>query len=208
MSIPDPAGLTHFKIDTGAMGREAGYAFWRQAHGVLFEANEDPPEIVADFVTDVTIYNAGPMLVGGGGISPQRFSRTAAIIARDGIDHYFLLMCRTGAFSGACDGVHIHIGPGDVCLFNFTSTADIGSQSTDCIALAMPRHLLGPMLSNPDGVSGTVLHRGQPLCDVTEQNIAKRLPAVQDRAADTVRIGQHRPQKVSRHGQGNTIRRL
>ena len=175
------------------MGREAGYMFWRQAHGVLFESNDDAPEVIADFETEVTIYNAGPMLIGGGRIDKQRYHRTPAIVARDGIDHYFLLMCKSGGFSGTCDGAPVMITPGDVCLFNFQSPADVWSECGDVMAMALPRAALAPFLGDPDGVSGTVLSGGTALCRILFDHItgmvanAPRLSLSLDDAAGLAR---------------------
>ena len=170
-----PTSLPNFTMSTSTMGREAGYMFWRQAHGVLFEPNDDPPEVIAGFETEVTIYNAGPMLIGGGLVAEQRFHRTPAIIARDGIDHYFLLISKSGGFEGLCDGIRISIPAGAACLFNFQSPADIWSSRGDCIAIALPRASLAPYLANPDSVSGTVLTSDAPLCGILCDHIGGML---------------------------------
>ncbi len=73
----------------------------------------------------------------------------------------------------------LDIGPGDICLFSFTSPADIWSLSGFSTALALTRALLAPLLAQPESVSGTVLRRGSPMGDILFGQVRSSLEAAE-----------------------------
>ena len=158
--------LPRLRIDSATLGRRLSYLLWRQTHGVLFEPNDDAPEIKANFETSMSMFNAGPMLFGQAQTMPQRYHRSPAKVARDGIDHYFLMLVTSGRFYGQHEGQPIEIASGDAVLFQLQCVADISAERSDCLGVALPAAILAPLLRDPDGVCGTVLKVGTPLCRV------------------------------------------
>ena len=158
--------LPRLRIDSATLGHRLSYLLWRQTHGVLFEPNDDPPEIKANFETSMSMFNAGPMLFGQAQTMPQRYHRSPAKVARDGVDHYFLMLVTSGRFEGLHEGQPIEIGSGDAVLFQLRCVADIFAESSACFGVALPASILAPLLRDPDGVCGTVLKVGTPLCRV------------------------------------------
>lgn len=158
--------LPRLRIDSATLGRRLSYLLWRQTHGVLFESNDDPPEFKANFETKMSMFNAGPMLFGRAQTMPQRYHRSPAKVARDGIDHYFLMLVTSGRFYGQHEGEPIEIGSGDAVLFRFKCVADVFAESSDCLGVALPAAIPAPLLRDPEGVCGTVLKVGTPLCRV------------------------------------------
>lgn len=152
-----------FQIDSDVLGSATAHMFWRQSHNALFEENHDPPEVAGQFRIKVTMYQAGPMMLGAGITSAQRFNRTPRIISAGGIDHYFLLLCRAGGYAGVCDGAPVSFGPGDTCLFNLSSPADVSAPDCDTLVLVLPRSLLAPLLATPDVRGGIVLRGDTPM---------------------------------------------
>jgi AraC-like DNA-binding protein len=165
MPSPNHSVLPHFHFVTTPEDRSASFSLWQQARAALFAPQEDDPDIIREFNIDVCIYNAGPMLLGGGELSAQRFYRTKDSIRRDGIDHFLLLLCKTISFSGTCDGQVINMQPGDIGLFSLNKPADTRSVSGQCLGVVLPRALLAPLLQNPEALNATVLPKGSVMCD-------------------------------------------
>ncbi|NJR20244.1 MAG: helix-turn-helix domain-containing protein [Hyphomonadaceae bacterium] len=161
--MSETAHLPLFQIDSDVLGTQTAYMFWRQSHSALFEDNNDPPEVAQRFSIKVAMYQAGPMMLGAGTTSAQRFNRTPQTILAGGIDHYFLLSCRSGGYSGVCDGLPVSFGPGDTCLFNLSSPADVSAPDCDTLVLVLPRSLLAPLLAVPDVRGGIVLRGDTPM---------------------------------------------
>jgi AraC-like DNA-binding protein len=158
--------LARFHFNTSLQGRTESYALWQQARNTLFGPHDTNTDTIDSFEIDFTVYNAGAVLIGGGHVSPQRFYRTRDNIRRDGLDHYLLILCRTSFFEGDCDGKHIHMVPGEIGLFSLTRPADTRATAGDFIGLTLPHSLLGPLLKDPEGVSGTVLGKNNPMRDI------------------------------------------
>ena len=72
----------------------------------------------------------------------------------------------SGRFEGLHEGQPIEIGSGDAVLFQLRCVADIFAESSACFGVALPASILAPLLRDPDGVCGTVLKVGTPLCRV------------------------------------------
>ena len=161
-----PSRLPRIRIDSATLGRKVCYMLWRQTHNVLFEPNDDSAEIKDNFEASLAMYNAGPMVFGWGKVMPQCYHRSARKIAKDGIDHYFLLLIKSGRFYGQTDGHDVELAPGGCALFSFASPSQTFSERSDLVALTLPRAILGPLLDDPDQVGGSVLSRDTPLCRV------------------------------------------
>jgi AraC-like DNA-binding protein len=170
--------LPRFHFNSAQQGRAQSYAFWQQARSTLFGPHDETTDTVDDFNIDLIIYNAGTVLIGGGSVSPQRFYRTRDNIRRDGLDHYLLILCKTNYFEGDCDGNHIQMGPGEIGLFSLTYPADTHSTAGECIGITLPRSMLAPLLKDPDGVSGAVLDKDNPMRDILFTHCVNMLEAI------------------------------
>ena len=174
-SLLGSSRLPRIRIDSATLGHRVCYMLWRQTHNVLFEDNNDSPEIKANFDASITMFNAGPMVFGAAQTMPQRYHRSASKIAKDGIDHYFLLLVKSGRFYGQCDGRAVELSPGGCALFNFQSTAETWSERGELIALTLPRAILGPLLDDPDRIGGSVLSSDAPLCRVLFNHVCSMI---------------------------------
>ena len=165
-SLLGSSRLPRIRIDSATLGRRVCYMLWRQTHNVMFEPNDDPPEIKANFAASIAMYNAGPMVFGQTTTMPQRYHRSPRKIAKDGIDHYFLLLVKSGRFYGQCDGHDVELAPGGCALFCFASPSETWSERSELVGLTLPRAILGPLLDDPDRIGGSVLSNDAPLCRV------------------------------------------
>jgi AraC-like DNA-binding protein len=183
--------LPHFHFSSSGVNKPDSFALWQQARSALFAPMNGGPDAQERFSIDVMIYNAGPMIIGGGFLSEQQFCRTPETIQRDGLDHFLLLACKTGGFSGDCDGKQITMDRGDVGLFSFSAPADTKSLPGECIGICLPRTMLASLLQEPNSVSGTILTRGTPLCDILYDHMVGLLRnAGRMRADDAANLAQ------------------
>lgn len=94
--------------------------------------------------------------------TPLQYDRTAAHVARGGLDHYHITLCLQGQMRFASGRREITLHPGDVCLIdmaqpNRTWLTGVGEHRSRLTSLIVPRPVLAPRLAHPDSSSGTLL---------------------------------------------------
>lgn len=93
---------------------------------------------------------------------PLQYHRTAAHVARGGMDHYQISLCMKGQMQFASGRRDITLQPGDICLIdmaqpNRTVLTSDGDQCSRLVTLIVPRLLLAPRLAHPDSATATLL---------------------------------------------------
>ena len=159
-------GLGQFRVDSQVVGSRTAFALWHQMHAALFEPNAYARDAVDTFVLDLSACHAGRMVLGQAIIPSERYDRSSPCISRDGIDHYLLILSEEGRFFGQSGGRPFDLGSGDLILFSLGVVGEAHSEVGRCMAMVMPRAILAPLLAAPDELSGTVLRRGTPYCDI------------------------------------------
>jgi len=93
---------------------------------------------------------------------PLQYHRTAAHIARGGMDHYQISLCMKGQMQFASGRRDITLQPGDLCLIDMAQpnrtvlTGELDQRSR-IITLIVPRPVLAPRLAHPDSATATLL---------------------------------------------------
>lgn len=103
--------------------------------------------------------------------TPLEYNRTAAHIARGGLDHYHIILCLQGQMRFASGRRDITLRSGDVCLIdmaqpNRTWLTGEGEARSRLNTLVVARAMLAPRLAHPDSATATLLpaeHRGARL---------------------------------------------
>jgi AraC-like DNA-binding protein len=94
--------------------------------------------------------------------SPLEYDRTAAHIARGGLDLYHITLCLRGQMRFVSGRRDITLGPGDVCLIDMAQpnrtwlTAEDDDRSR-LTSLIVARSVLAPRLAHPDSATATYL---------------------------------------------------
>lgn len=93
---------------------------------------------------------------------PLQYDRTAAHVARGGLDHYQITLCLQGQMRFASGRRDITLRPGDICLIdmaqpNRTVLTGDGDQCSRLVTLIVPRPVLAPRLAHPDSATATLL---------------------------------------------------
>jgi len=94
--------------------------------------------------------------------TPLEYDRTAAHVARGGLDHYHITLCLQGQMRFASGRRDITLRSGDVCLIdmaqpNRTWLTGAGEDRSRLTSLIVPRPVLAPRLAHPDSSSATLL---------------------------------------------------
>ncbi|PZA13937.1 AraC family transcriptional regulator [Rhodopseudomonas palustris] len=116
----------------------------------------------ADFHITSTTRLAGGWLLIDTASPPLQYDRSAAHVARGGLDHYQFTLCLQGQMRFASGRREITLQPGDICLIdmakpNRTVLIGDGDQRSRLVTLIVPRLLLVPRLAHPDSVTATLL---------------------------------------------------
>jgi AraC-like DNA-binding protein len=149
--------LPSFGFSSEQMGTEDNIAAWRQTTATLFEVDELAAGEAQPFRADLRSYAMGSVLLGMSRASGQRFRRTAATIARSGIDHIILQLYVTGGYEGVAGETAIRVEPGDLCVLDLAQTFETRARAFENVTLVVPRPLFDTRLLQVEDLHGLVL---------------------------------------------------
>lgn len=118
-----------------------------------------PPD---DFQVMSTTKLAGSCLLVESVSTPLEYDRTAAHVARGGLDHYQINLGLQGQMHFTSGRREVTLRPGDICLVdmaqpNRTVLTGEGAHRSRVTTLIVPRTLLAPRLAYPDSATATFL---------------------------------------------------
>lgn len=122
------------------------------------------------------------------------YNRTAAHIARGGIDHYQIAFCMQGRMQFSAGRRELTMHPGDIWLVDMAEPSRTWLGQSDerqvrVMALVLPRATLAPLLAHPDSMTGSFISaREQHAPLVASQFTALWHPDAQDTADLTATI--------------------
>lgn len=168
----------------------------RQALEALRAATSDICDVIPlnapdDFYLLSTTKMTGEGMLVESVSSPLEYDRTAAHIARGGLDHYHITVCFHGQIRFASGRREIALRPGDVCLIDMaqpsrTWLTGAGGERSRQTSLILPRPVLAPRLAHPDSSTATLL----PGCDRRARLLADQFAALwqQPETADAAAV--------------------
>ncbi|WP_271068132.1 helix-turn-helix domain-containing protein [Caulobacter sp. NIBR1757] len=140
--------------------RDGGFEEWRWAIDPLFRV-ETAGE--AAFDGELSTWLLGPMMLGRCRSNGHEFHRDAAQVARSGLDHLLVQLLVEGEdclLSGAPAG---RSRPGDLRVLDLSRTARTATGPYVNLSLVLPRDLVAPYLSDPDGAHGLHIDGASPV---------------------------------------------
>jgi len=149
--------LPSFGFSSEQMGTEANIAAWRETTATFFEVDELAMGESQPFRADLRSYAMGSILLGMARASGQRFRRTAATIARSGVDHIILQLYVKGGYEGVAGEQPIRVEPGDICVLDLAQTCETRARAFENVTLVVPRPMFDTRLLRPDDLHGLVL---------------------------------------------------
>lgn len=169
----DGVGMPRSHFDTSAVAPELRFAAWREAIAVLFDVSYDGRVDAATFPASVEAYLLGNNITLATWCGArQSFARPLSKIARDGHDCYLIQFY----FEGNCiarrtDARH-SAQPRDMVIIDAAQPLAFETTEFRNASLIVPRHLLAPMLRDPDDHNMRIVPASVPLvtllCDHIE----------------------------------------
>lgn len=134
---------------------------------LLREATSDVCDVIPlgspdDFQVSTTRRATGKTLLVETFSTPLEYDRTAAHIARGGLDHYQIVLCLQGQMRFTAGRRDITLRRNDVCFVdmaqpNWTQLTGEGDDRSRLMSLILARALLAPRLAHPDSATATFL---------------------------------------------------
>ncbi len=193
-AMPPPAQpLPSTAFATTQSSFEDRFEAWRSGISVLFDvaplAQGDPLD---GFHAQVNAVHLGQLLLGDLRFGAQRFARSQARAAHDGLDHYLVQWYRDGGFIGQhSDRDDLLVRAGDVVVFDMARTQHTVAQKSRVLSLIVPRALGDEAFAGATNPHGTVLRSDNIFGGLLADHLGalhRRLPTIgMDQADDVVR---------------------
>lgn len=167
--------LPSFGFSSEQMGTEDNIAAWRETTATFFDVDELAAGEPQPFRADLRSYAMGSILLGMARASGQRFRRTAATIARSGVDHIILQLYVKGGYEGVAGDIPIRVEPGDICVLDLAQTCETRARAFENVTLVVPRPMFDTRLLRPEGLHGLVLAGGNALALLLARHLSALL---------------------------------
>lgn len=147
------------QFTTDTLPRRVRYDAWRHLISAVFEPTMPNGHLRKDLRAEANVAYFGNALVVSTTAEAQHFTRSHRLIAAENLDHYLVQVYRAGVCEGTYGDVRNIVYPGDIKIIDLARPFHTFNTDFDNITLTLPRAALAPLLANPDGLHGTVLHR-------------------------------------------------
>lgn len=145
------------RFDSAEMAPEEGFSLWRDQFSPIFDVSIPDEDAVGRFHGVLETYHMGSVLLGRCTTVTQTFRRDRHVVARSGIDHYLVQLQNQGGSRGTMGAREVAVGAGDVCILDLAQPVHTVDHNMDCMTLCLPREMLAPLVTEPDGLHGLVL---------------------------------------------------
>ena len=199
MAPAEPLPATFFA--TAGPGGANRFEAWRASISVLFDTAPLARDTLEDFHASVHATHLGQLLLGDLHFGAQRFARSSARAAHDGLDHYLVQWYLEGGFVGQhSSDDDLRVAPGDVVFFDMARTQHTVAQKSHVLSLIVPRALgdaaFGAVVGTDAArLHGSVLRAGSVFGGLLADHLAalhRRLPTIgMAQADDVVRATTH-----------------
>ena len=195
--LPSAQPLPSTAFATTQLSGEDRFEAWRSGISVLFDVAPLTHRTPLDsFQAQVEAVHLGQLLLGDLRFGAQRFARSQARAAQDGLDHYLVQWYRHGGFVGQHgDGDDLHVRGGDVVVFDMARTQHTVAQDSHVLSLIVPRTLGDEAFAGRANPHGTVLRADSVFGGLLADHLGalhRRLPTIRmDQADDVVRATTH-----------------
>ena len=134
-------GLPTIRFDTACLPAAQQFEAWREAVGVTHEITS-PGRLARDGLDAASdVWRLDQLVVSHRRFPALRFARDAGRARKDGLDHYSLLLMRSGRWVGDVGGREVVVGPGEVCLFDLAQPVDNWVSDNASLRVMAPREL-------------------------------------------------------------------
>jgi hypothetical protein len=189
--LPPAQPLPSTTFSTSQLSGEDRFEAWRASISVLFDVAPLAQGMpIEGFQAQVEAVHLGQLLLGDLRFGAQRFARSHARAAHDGLDHYLVQWYRQGGFIGQhADGDGLRVRSGDVVVFDMARTQHTVAQDSHVLSLIVPRALGDAAFAGAANPHGTVLRSDSVFGGLLADHLGalhRRLPAIGREQADDV----------------------
>lgn len=145
------ATIPHSLFSTDELDPAQRFGAWRDQLSMVFDPHL--PETLApeQFSATVSGYRLGTLAHMRCTATSQHFSRDRRKIDADGLDNYMIQIFRRGGCIANSAKGEIAMRAGDICIFDNAQPLDSRNSDFDLLALFVPRDMLAPLITRPDG---------------------------------------------------------
>jgi len=158
--------LPKIEIDAGALAPRHRSDLVHDLLNITWELT-GVPERPEDLIWRSDVWMLGQIMIGDRQISPVHKQRLAPRARADGIDHYQILLSRTGLITGDADGVDIVVQPGGLLLLDLARPWRLSCTPSSHVTFVMARDALTSLLPAGGMPNGLVL-QGAPAALLTQ----------------------------------------
>ena len=147
------------------------YEVWRESISCIFDVDADRPTRGPDFAASVDAHMFGQLLLGRTRTASQSWTRSAATIARDGMDHYMIQLYESGHMVGEHSRGVTEMPIDGLIVFDLAHGVTTRTDNFSNISLVLPRSMLDGVLRAPDDQHMRALSKHEPMVTLLRQHM-------------------------------------
>lgn len=120
------------------------FPFWRDQGSLLYRPRSEGLGSETPLAVRSEMETLGAITLASMEASPQHYERTAAMLRRDGQEHYLVALLEHGQVEHAVAGRVLRASPGDLLLLDLSQEASSRWSAHTQIFAAIPRELISP----------------------------------------------------------------
>ncbi|RDE09724.1 helix-turn-helix domain-containing protein [Pelagibacterium lacus] len=163
--------LPYSRFSTRYLHPGRRFEAWREQLSVLYEPRLPETVDPATFQVDVAGFLLGPVSQMRCVADRQHFARDKRKADADGLDNYMIQIFQRGGCVADLGKGEVVLNTGDICVFDNTQPLASRNSDFDLLAIFVPRNLLAPLITNPDGRHLTAVCADDPLAILLRNHI-------------------------------------
>ncbi|WP_037037777.1 helix-turn-helix domain-containing protein [Pseudovibrio sp. JE062] len=148
------------------------FAVWRESLACLCEAELHSGDDQLDFFGEVKSVLFGSIMLSQVTAQAHIANRTNAAMAKDGVDHYLLMVHDEGEAEFYAGDRSVTLGKGDTIFLDFSQEGGSFSRSYSNRSILIAREQLAPLLQGPDDCNLKTLPAAHPLNQILREHIS------------------------------------
>ena len=140
---------TRFSVED--LPAEDRWELWRDSVNCIFRVDADEETRSEDFQGSVDARLFTSLMVCNTSSRPQTWVRDNSLIAQDGMDHYMIQVYVNGSMVDTARKDAETVDAGKIIVYDLARPIETVTENFSNLNLVVPRHLLEPLLDDPDG---------------------------------------------------------
>lgn len=165
-------GLPRNSFSLNSIRRKDRFAFWRESLACLCEAEIHRGEDQLDFFGEIQSVLFDSLMLSQVTAQAHIANRTNAAMARDGVDHYLLMVHDEGDAEFYAGQKSVNLNKGDCIFLDFSQEGGSISGSYSNRSILIAREQLAPLLHSPDDSNLKTLPAAHPLNVILREHLS------------------------------------